>query len=262
MYEMTKDQGAFAEKTNEELISMYQSTKDDLVRQEILMRYSYIVKMIAMQMRGLYVDFAEIGDVINECFITLMAVLDNFDSSKNVKFESYASLRMRGTIIDLARKNDWLPRRIRKTAKMIDNAELELFSGLGRHPTNKEMAEHLGMDLDKYLKVLGETNLNNVLSLDEMMDAYGRDIYDTLASPDASASPEKMLQKGELSRVLQEAIESLRDNEKLTISLYYRKGLNMREIAHVLGVKEPRVSQIHANAIRKLRLAMAQYMKN
>ena len=249
----------FEKKTNEQLIAEYQQTKNELIRQEIIMRYSYIVKMIAMQMRGLYLGFTEIEDVVNECFITLMAALDRFDPNKNVKFETYMSLRMRGTIIDLVRKNDWLPRRIRKAAKEIDNAETELFNSLGRHPTNSEMAEQLGMELEKYLKILGETNLYNVVSLDELTESFGS-VFDPVVSEDSADSPEGVLQRNELNEVMHDAILTLRDNEQLTISLYYRKGLNMREIAEVLGVKEPRVSQIHANAIRKLRLAVERYM--
>lgn len=244
--------------TNEELLQQYGKSPDEPLRQEILMRYSYIVKMIAMQMRGLYLDFAEIDDIVNECFITLMAALEKFDPSKNVKFETYASLRIRGTVIDMVRKNDWLPRRVRKTAKDIDSAETKLYYELGRAPTNAEIAEYLGMDLDKYLKVLGETNLHNVISLNEMMEQYGQ----TMAAPPGEEStPELALQKQEMSALLQDAIGTLRENEQLTISLYYRKGLSMTEISEVLGVTKPRVSQIHANAIRKLRLAMESYIK-
>lgn len=250
---------AYEEKTNEQLIEEYQRTKNESIRQELLTRYSYIVKMIAMKMRGLYLDFAEIDDIVNECFIALMAALDRFDASKNVKFETYASLRMRGTVIDIVRKNDWLPRRIRKTAKEIDKAEVELFNSLGRHPTNKEMAEHLGMNSDEYLKLVGDTTMYNVVSLDELMESFGSALGPTVGD-DSSASPEGALQKAELYKVMEDAILTLRNNEQLTISLYYRKGLNMREIAEILGVKEPRVSQIHSNAIRKLRVAMEQYM--
>ncbi|MCL2539258.1 MAG: sigma-70 family RNA polymerase sigma factor, partial [Oscillospiraceae bacterium] len=185
---------SFEDKTNEQLIAEYQETSDEKLRQEILIRYSYIVRMIAMQMRGLYLDFTEIEDVVNECFITMMSAIDRFDASKNVKFETYASLRMRGTIIDLVRKNDWLPRRIRKTAKEIDNAEIELFNSLGRHPTNREMAEHLGLGLEKYLKILGETNLYNVVSLDELTESFGS-AFDPVSSEDSSSSPEGALQR-------------------------------------------------------------------
>ncbi|MCL2539032.1 MAG: sigma-70 family RNA polymerase sigma factor, partial [Oscillospiraceae bacterium] len=106
-----------------------------------------------------------------------------------------------------------------------------------------------------------ETNLYNVVSLDELTESFGS-AFDPVSSEDSSSSPEGALQRTELSKIMQEAILTLRENEQLTISLYYRKGLNMREIAGVLGVKEPRVSQIHANAIRKLRVAMAQYMNS
>ncbi len=249
----------FQEKTNEELLNEYLITKDIQIKQEIVLRYSHMVKTVAMQMRGVYVSFAEIDDMINEGIIALMGAVEKFDPSKNVKFESYASLRIRGTIIDIARKQDWVPRNVRKAGKSIDNATTELFAKYGRYPTEKEIADHLGMDLEKYLKLLGETNLYNVLSLDSLLESMQSNIQiSSLTEDDEQMLPGLGMESAEMKETLKQAILSLKENEQKVISLYYRKELSMREIAKVLEISEPRVSQIHSSALRKLRT----YMEN
>lgn len=250
----------FEGKTNEELLKEYLETKDTTIKQEIVMRYSYIVKTIAVQMRGVYLGFAEVDDMISEGIIALMGAVDKFDFSKNVKFESYASLRIRGTIIDIARKQDWVPRNVRKTGKAIDNAVSELFSKLGRYPTEQEIADHLGMDKEKYLKALGETNLYNVLSLDSLMDTMQSNLQvSSLVEDDQAILPGINLETSEMKDVLIKAISGLKENEQKVVSLYYRKDLSMREISRVLDISEPRVSQIHASALKKLKVSLENY---
>ncbi|WP_027400135.1 sigma-70 family RNA polymerase sigma factor [Anaerovorax odorimutans] len=250
-------------KTNEELFSIYRETKEEKLKQELVIRYSYIVKTIAMQMRGVYVSFTDIEDMINEGIIALMGAIDKFDASKNVKFESYASLRIRGTIIDIARKQDWVPRSVRKIGKDIDKAYNELFSKLARYPKDKEIADYLGMSLDKYLKALGDTNLYHLLSLDTLMDSLQTNfISDQLIESQTDHIPARNLERNELSEILNEAVKSLREKEQLVVSLYYRKELSMKEISRVMDVSEPRISQIHAAALRKLRLYVENYFKD
>lgn len=250
--------GAYDTKTNEELLVEFLETRSHAVKQELVLRYSYIVKTIAMQMRGIYINFAEMDDIVNEGLIALMGALEKFDPSKNVKFVSYASLRVRGAIVDFARKQDWAPRSVRKMAKEIDSAAGELHIELGRSPTEHEVAVKLGVDIEKYRKALGDTSLYNLLSLDALLDESqgGGDIADDSYMDE----PAQRLQNAELYSVLKNAIQELKPKEQLVISLYYRKELNMKEIAKVLDVSEPRVSQIQSNAIRQLRKALEKYM--
>ena len=249
--------------SNGELLNEYLKTRDNLLKQKLVLRYVYLVRMIAMNMRGVYMNFTELEDVVNEGIITLMNVIEKFDPNKNAEFETYASLRIRGTIIDMARKQDWLPRSARAAAKAIDEAESMLFNELGRHPSDSEMAEHLGVSIEKYLHMLRQTNMQNILSLDALINmSLEESGYGQIRDDDPNGMPEQVLSKNELKNKFKEAILTLRENEQLTISLYYRKDLSMREIAQVLGVKEPRVSQIHANAIRKLRIAMEKYISS
>ncbi|WP_243158115.1 sigma-70 family RNA polymerase sigma factor [Aminipila terrae] len=164
------DDNLLKSKSVEDLFKLYRETGDICIKQEIVMRYSGIVKTIAIQLRGVYVSFTDMDDIINEGIITLMHAVDKFDPGKNVKFESYASLRIRGAIVDLARKQDWVPRNVRKLGKAIDHAYSELYFKLGRYPTDQEVAENLGITEEKYYKALSETNLFNILSLDAIVD--------------------------------------------------------------------------------------------
>ena len=110
-------------KTNEELLILYKQTNDQKIKQTLVLRYIYIVKNIAMQMRGIYLGFSQIDDIINEGVLAIMTAIDKFDINKHVKFETYISKRIRGMIIDIARKQDWVPRSIRKSAKEIEEAQ-------------------------------------------------------------------------------------------------------------------------------------------
>jgi len=246
-------------KTSEELLAEFLETREQSVKHELILRYSYIVKTIAMQMRGVYISFAEIDDIVNEGIIALMGAIEKFDSEKNVKFVSYASLRIRGAIIDFARKQDWAPRSVRKMAKEIDNAIGELNIDLGRSPMEHEVAAKMGLEIDKYRKALCDTSLYNIMSLDALLDeSQGNG---DIASESLLDDPAHQLQNAELNNVLKEAIRSLKPKEQLVISLYYRKELSMKEIAKILEVSEPRVSQIQTNAIRQLRKALEKYMR-
>jgi len=245
----------------EELFKQYKISQDMTVKQEIVLRYSGIVKTIAIQLRGVYISFAEMDDIINEGIITLMQVIDKFDSSKNVKFETYASLRIRGAIIDLARKQDWIPRNVRKLGKSIDQTLSDLYFALGRYPTENEMAEQLGISLEKYHKVLSETNLFNILSLDALVDGLQEEGQNEKFLKDQSLDsvPTYNLERKELAQMIKNAIQDLKENEQLVVSLYYNKELSMKQIAGVMGISEPRVSQLHAAALRKLRLSLGNY---
>lgn len=254
-------QNVMEDKTSEELLAEYKKTKDQKIKQELVLRYVYIVKNIAMQMRGVYVSFTQVDDIINEGVIALMAAIEKFDISKNVKFETYISKRIRGLIIDIARSQDWVPRSVRKSAKEIDNATNYLFNEFGRFPTDKEVANHLHISMEKYQEDLGKTNLFNFLSLETLLEeASGNKKAIHPLNTNSDTIPEQHLTNSEFELEIKKALETLRQNEQMVISLYYRKELSMKEIAEVLHVSEPRISQIHANAIRKLRIYVEKFM--
>ena len=164
-------------------------------------------------------------------------------------------------VIDLARKQDWLPRNVRQRAKEIDQAVSELSNELGRFPSDGEVAQRLGISVEKYQKDAARVALDNTLSLDALMDSRDPEGYRfEVASEDARSQPESALQDQELQQTLAAAIQTLQKNEQIVLSLYYEKNLHMKEIAQVMEVSEPRISQIHARAIQKLRDYMTSYM--
>lgn len=255
------DDNLLKSKTVEDLFKLYRETGDIYIKQEIVMRYSGIVKTIAIQLRGVYVSFTDMDDIINEGIITLMQAVDKFDPEKNVKFESYASLRIRGAIVDLARKQDWVPRNVRKLGKAIEQTFSELYFQLGRYPTDEEVAEHLGITVEKYYKALGETNLFNILSLDALVDGIQEEGQNEkfLKDHNSESMPSLSLEQKELETILKNSVDSLKENEQMVVSLYYRRELSMKEIAKVMGISEPRVSQLHSAALKKLRVNLESY---
>lgn len=244
-----------SDRSSEELLREYRETKSLAVKQELAIRYIYIVRNVAIQMRDVYVGFAQLDDIIDEGVIVVMNAIDKFDIDMNVKFETYISKRIRGMIIDLARKQDWVPRTVRKSAKDIDEATMKLYSKNGRMPSSHETAEFLNMPLEKFQKVVGKANLHYVLSLDMLMEENVSENKKSVQIPSLNFNeqPEEHYLSQEFRQILEEGIRSLREKEQLVISLYYVEELSAKEIAKILMVSEPRISQIHANAIRKLK---------
>ena len=253
-------QDAYQGKTNEELLKLYKETGSLDIKQEIVMRYIYLVKSIALQMRDIYLSFYQVDDIINEGVIAIMSAIDKFDMDKNVKFETYISKRIKGMIIDLARKQDWVPRSARKSIRDIEEAVTTLYNKLGYYPSVQEVTDYLNITPEKYQETMRKASLFNILSLDMVLaEAQGNEVGVTLPQGDKSEQPESKFLKKELTQVLAEGVGTLKENEQLVISLYYIDELNMRQIADVLNVSEPRVSQIHTNAIKKLRKHMEKF---
>lgn len=245
------------------LLELYKSTGDETLKWPLVLRYEGLIKSAAMQIRGVYSSFAQIEDIINEGILMLLNAVDKFDPSKGVKFETYLSKRIRGMVIDLARKQDWVPRNVRQRAKEIERAGAELASELGRYPSGAEIAQRLGVTQERYQKDAANIALSNILSLDVLLDTRESDGYQMeVPSSDTEGQPELVLQEREMQRVLAEGISQLRKNEQIVLSLYYEKNLHLKEIAQVLEVSEPRVSQIHTRAIQKLRTYMEAYMNS
>lgn len=247
------------EKTNEELLEMYRAEGRLEVKQALVLRYLYIVKTIANQMRNVYTGSLQMEDIINEGVIAIMKGLDRYDPERDNKFETFISRRIRGMIIDLVRKNDWMPRDFRKQVKAMEEQQAALGRKLGRLPSDEEVASAMGMDIRKYRKLQRMSVMMNVLSLDMITDDEGEHQSLQLSSGDVESQPERAFLKVESRQVLAEAINSLKEKEKMVVSLYYVEELNMGQIAQILKVSEPRISQIHSSAIRKLKAYMSNY---
>ena len=244
------------EQTNEELLRLYQKERKLEIKQELTMRYLYLVKAIAVQMRNVYAGCLQMEDIINEGVIAIMKGIDRYNPENDIKFETFISQRIRGMIIDLVRKNDWLPRDFRKQNKAIEDAKLSLTSTMGRGPTDEEIAGVLHMNVKKCRTIQRMSTMLNVLSLDLVMSDEDEHQSVQCSSSDENLQPETAYLKGEAKRQLVEAIKNLKEKERLVISLYYVEEMNMAQIAQVLQVSEPRISQIHSTAIQKLKNCM------
>ena len=236
---------------NQALLERYKETGDPDLKWMLVLRYTDLVRKVASQATGIYSSFAQLDDVINEGILTLLDAVDKYDPDKGIKFETYVTKRIRGMVIDLARRQDWTPRSVRRKAREIDQATWELYSALGRFPTDGEMAQRLGVAESKYQEDLVDISLCNVISLDALLETQAQ--YGSVAglpSTEPTEQPDQVVQQQELQDVLAQGIRSLRENEQMVLSLYYQKDLNMKEIAEVMGVSEPRISQIHTKAIQ------------
>lgn len=243
------------------LLELYQRTGDQELKWALVMRYTPLIRRIALQASGLYSSFAQLDDIIQEGLLVLLNAADKFDPSKNVKFETYVSTRLRGMIVDLARRQDWLPRQVRQKAVRLNRAMDELSTTLGRVPTSDEVSKYLGISREQYDAMLSETAVSSLVSFEAVLDGSGKAMEKMLAQEEQSNPTEEIFQDQELHQVLAEGIAALRENERMVLSLYYEKELNMKEIAQVLGVSAARISQIHSRALQHLRVHMKQYMQ-
>lgn len=241
----------------EKLWEQYIANKDIESRNKIVEKYSYLVKIIALKIRGIYQQFGDVDDVVNEGIIALIDVIDKFDLSKNVKFETYATFRIKGAIIDYVRKQDWTPRKVKNDAKIVQHAEKELTMKLGRTPEDIEIANHLHIGIEEYNQIIRNTLGTNILSFEELIgEASLREKEITTGYE----LPEEIYETKELSRVLKESINKLNDKEKLVISLYYIEEIKLKDIANILEISNSRASQIHSMALEKMEKSLRLYM--
>ena len=246
--------------TTEELFALYRESGDQQLKWEIAMRYTGLIKSIALQIRGVFCSFTQLDDIINEGLIVLAEAVDKFDPEKG-RFEVYVAKRIRGMIVDLARQQDWVPRTVRQRAQRIERAATELYNETGRYPSDAQIAEHLGMSIEEYQETLTNSSLHSILSLQELFESSDLWPSDPGTEEGAQSSPEQRLMDEELTETLAKAIGGMKENEQLVLSLYYEKNIKMKDIAAVMDITPPRVSQIHARAVQKLKVMMEQYLR-
>lgn len=246
----------------QELFAQYRQTGDRAVRNRLVLHYSYIAKMVANQMRGYTVNYAQLEDVVNQGMVTLIDCIEKYDPTKGVKFESYAFMRVKCANIDFIRQQDWLPRRVRKTAKEIAAAYERLSNQLLREPTVKELAAHMELPEESINKHYGEIASSVMLSLETVLQHSVQEGGSALEIADKDALlPEEQLLQTELRSQLMSAIDALSQRERTVVSLYYYEHLRLFEIAQVMGVSESRVCQLHAKAIGRMRERLNAYQK-
>lgn len=237
------------------LLLKYKETGDKALRNGVILAYMNIVRYAAMSTRNMYLKFAETDDVINEATLALMSAIDSFDPKKGVKFETYASIKVRGAIIDFIRRQDFVPRNIRRFAKEYDSAYSILYSELDREPTAQEIADYMKLPVEKLESCTAQAAAAQTFSFEEMVMDGGFDIPDK-ADEDGMWSAEAGIHRQEKMKYLADAIRSLKDRERLVITLYYYEKLRFSDIGKVLDVSESRVCQIHSQAVVKMKKYM------
>ena len=239
----------------------YAENKSPEIREKIILEYAPLVKVVAGRL-SMYLGYnVEYEDLVSYGIFGLIDAIDKFDCLKDVKFETYASLRIRGAILDQIRKMDWIPRTIRQKQKRIDAAIKEIETQCGRSATDEEIAKSLGITADEYLDWQSQMKITNVVSLNEFLE-QGSEVSNEAGSTRSAAfdSPEEILERDELKKMLTQALELLTEKERKVILLYYYEDLTLKEISNILEVSESRISQLHTRALQKMRGRMGDYI--
>ncbi len=225
-----------------------------LSREEVIHKYLHLVKYVAGRISVNLPPHVEIEDLINEGILGLIDAIGKYDDSRGVKFETYAITRINGAILDALRALDWVPRAVRQKARALERVFAELENKLARVPTDREVAKALGVPLKDYHTLLLKIRGTSILSLEEFLpNEKGHDValLDTLRDTGPEAT--HVLESAEIRATLAHAVESLPPQERTVIQLYYFENFTLKDIKNVLEVSESRVSQIHAQAVIRLR---------
>jgi len=240
-----------------ELRYRYQLDEHQQEIQQLLDKYSYLVEYVVARIMVDLPPSVEREDLIAEGRLGLIDAFNRFDPERHVKFETYASIRIRGQIVDYLRKLDWSPRSLRRKARQVGEAELELQQKLGRPPKDEEIAEHLGMSLADYRKLLSEISSLTVIGFSDLETEEG-----SMIEPVAEdADPALEVARNDLRRCLKLAIERLDERKKLVLECYYNRGMSLKEIGKMLGLTESRICQIHAAALARLREELRAFIE-
>lgn len=239
----------------------YNRTRSSETREKIILEYAPLVKLVAGRL-SMYLGYnVEYEDLVSYGIFGLIDAIDKFDSLKDVKFETYASLRIRGAILDQIRKMDWIPRTIRQKQKRIDAIIKEIELTTGKTATDEEIAKGLGISEDEYIEWQSQMKITNVVSLNEYMEQGSEVPADVNRHATARfESPEENIEKEELKQVLEQTLQLLTEKERKVILLYYYEELTLKEISNVLEVSESRISQLHTRALQKMKEKMGSYM--
>ncbi|MDA8441514.1 MAG: FliA/WhiG family RNA polymerase sigma factor [Peptococcaceae bacterium] len=221
----------------------------------LIEEYAPLVKYIAGRIAIGLPKQVEVDDLIGYGIIGLADALLRYESNRGAKFTTYASVRIRGAIFDGLRKMDWVPHSVRTKAKELENIIRLLETELGRTPTGEEIAATMGITLQEYYQKLDQVKATSLISLDESVgtEPEGDLRVIDLVGDEQATQDFQAIEREEVQQVLARAVELLPEKEKLVVALYYQDELTLQEIAAVLNVSESRISQLHTQAILRLR---------
>lgn len=229
---------------------------ESLSHESVVEQYADLVKRIAHHLMGRLPKHVLLDDLIQAGMMGLLDAANKYDQSKGASFETYAGIRIRGTILDEVRRNDWVPRSVYRHSRTISNVVKTLENKLGRDVRDVEVAAEMGLDLDEYHRLLRDVNNAQVFGFDDI------GLTDDFLSTGFSSTiigPLEGVQKEDFQQTLAELIDALPERERLVLSLYYDEELNLKEIGAVLEVSESRVCQIHAQAMLRLQSRLPEW---
>ena len=233
-------------------MSYLENKKDKVLRDKIIVQYIYLTKYVIGRIKTNLPPSYAMDDITSFGVEGLIDAVEKFSPEKGAHFETYAIMRIRGTIIDKIRSQDWMPRSTRKRIKDVKQAAETLKQKLGRAATNEEIAEHLGIDKEKVVSILAEDTSIGSLYEKKYVGDEGVEIIDTIEDTN-SVNPLDKLEEKDVKNELQAALQKLPERERMVMVLYYHENMTLKEIGASIEVSESRVCQIHAQAIMKLR---------
>lgn len=230
------------------------SAKDNLLTDHIP-----LVKRLAHHMKAKLPPSVEVDDLVQAGMIGLLDAISRYEETHGAQFETYAVLRIRGAMLDELRNSDWLPRSMRQNMRKIEVAMSTLQQRLGHPPTESEVAKMLKMSLADYQEMLSDGGGHQLVYFEDFHDEEGSDNFLDRHFVDESGDPLQSLLEGDFRQAVISAIEALPEREKLLMGLYYEQELNLKEIGAVMGVSESRVSQLHTQAVARLRASLREH---
>ncbi|MGE5397866.1 MAG: FliA/WhiG family RNA polymerase sigma factor [Chitinophagales bacterium] len=243
-----------------ELASLWQKYKEDMdqaAREELIVHYIYLVKYVAHRLAINLSTMVELDELISCGIEGLIDAVERFDHTRKVKFETYANARIRGSMIDGLRAMDWVPVSVRQKSKDLEKAYSLVESELGRAATDEEMAEALGMGVERFRILLNEVSITTIVYLEDFIPGEeegekNKRVVDLLKDDNADNAIE-LVGLAETKAILAEAISKLPEKETKVIYLYYYEELTLKEIGEVMGLSESRISQLHTKAVLRMR---------
>jgi len=235
----------------ESLWADYKKIGDVNAKHCILLHYNYLVKWIVRRVMPKYSEYSEYDDLVSCGILGLIDAVDKFQLKHNVKFETYASLRIRGEILDYMREQDWAPPSLRSKITAINKAFEKFENKNGISATEQEVADSLNMQLEQVQEILAQAHMFNLMNFEDTLDTIN---YSFRGQEESTPEDELLLQ--EQKERITEAIDLLPERERLAVTLYYYEGLLLKEIGNILNVSESRVSQMLSKALLKMRRAL------
>ncbi|PAJ74678.1 RNA polymerase sigma factor FliA [Pseudoalteromonas sp. NBT06-2] len=225
---------------------------------QVVERHAPLVKRIAYHMLARLPASVQLDDLIQSGMIGLIEAAKNFDSTKGASFETYGGIRIRGAMLDEIRKGDWVPRSVHRNSRQVAQAISELESQLGREVKDIEVAEKLDITLDEYHHILNDVNSGKILGIEDL--GVDEDVLQISSDKLPNDTPFTLIKNDKFNTSLIKAIKTLPERDALVLSLYYNEEMNLKEIGQILDVSESRVSQIHGQAMIRLKAKVSDWV--